>query len=91
LDIVWIWIEKFQASQNQLISFCEVIMQVVYVHHLGDDYNEMHRSPDDDPLFSEVLDLIDIIKGIDKDPETAQILSPYEGMLCSSTLKNQIH
>jgi hypothetical protein len=51
----------------------------------------MHRSPDDDPFFSEVLNLRDIIKDIEDDPETAQILRTYEGMVCSSTLKNHNH
>jgi hypothetical protein len=49
----------------------------------------MHRFHDNDPFFAEVLNLIDIIKDIEEDPETqaAQILSTYGGMLCYSTFR----
>ena len=40
------------------------------------------RFGDDDPFFSEVSNLIDIIEDIEEDPEAAQILSSYEGSLC---------
>ena len=37
------------------------------------------RFGDDDPFFSEVSNLIDVIEDIEEDPEAAQILSSYEG------------
>ena len=39
------------------------------------------RFRDDDPFFSEVSNLIDVIEDIEEDPEAAQILSSYEGSL----------
>ena len=39
------------------------------------------RFGDDDPFFSEVSNLIDVIEDIEEDPEAAQILSSYEGSL----------
>lgn len=37
------------------------------------------RFEKDDPFFSEVSNLIDVIEDIEEDPEAAQILSSYEG------------
>ena len=39
------------------------------------------RFGDDDPFFSEVSNLIDVIEDIEEDPDAAQILSSYEGLL----------
>lgn len=39
------------------------------------------RFRDDDPFFSEVSNLIDVIEDIEEDPDAAQILSSYEGSL----------
>jgi hypothetical protein len=39
------------------------------------------RFGDDDPFFSEVSNLIDVIEDIEEDPGAAQILSSYEGLL----------
>jgi hypothetical protein len=63
------------------------VQPILYVCCPGDDYEETHRFPDNDPFFSEVLNLMDI-KDIEEDPETAQILSTYEGMLCYLTFTN---
>jgi hypothetical protein len=63
------------------------VQPILYGYCPGDNYKEMHRSLDNDPFFSEVLNLINIIKDIEEDPETAQILSTYEGMLFGSTMK----
>ena len=37
------------------------------------------RFGDDDPFFSEVSNLIDVIEDIEEDPDAGQILSSYEG------------
>ena len=44
---------------------------------------------DDDPFFSEISNLIDIIEDIEEDPEAAQILSTYEGQyhFCLESLR----
>jgi len=39
----------------------------------------MMTFPDDDPFFSEISNLIDVVEDIEEDPEAAQILSSYEG------------
>ena len=52
---------------------------VLYVRRPGSDHEESHRFPDDDPFFSEVSVLIDNIEDIEEDPETATILSTFEG------------
>ena len=41
----------------------------------------MHNFADDDPFFSEVSVFIDNIEDIEDSPETAQILSSFEGAL----------
>ena len=40
---------------------------------------QMINFPDDDPFFSEISNLIDIIEDIEEDPDAAQILCTYEG------------
>lgn len=55
------------------------VQPVLYIRKPGDDNEQMIRFPDDDPFFSEVSNLIDIIEDIEEDPEAAQILSTYEG------------
>lgn len=52
---------------------------VLYVRKPGDDSEQAIKYPDDDPFFSEVSNLIDIIEDIEEDPEAAQILSTYDG------------
>ena len=52
---------------------------VLYIRKPGDDNEQAIRFPDDDPFFSEVSNLIDIIEDIEEDPDAAQILSTYEG------------
>jgi len=51
---------------------------VLYVRKPGDDFEQTYRFPDDDPFFSEVSNLIDVIEDIEEDPEAGQILSSFE-------------
>jgi hypothetical protein len=55
------------------------VQPVLHIREPGDDNERTVRFPDDDPFFSEVSNLIDIIEDIEEDPEAAQILSSYEG------------
>jgi len=52
---------------------------VLYIRRPGSDLEETHRFPDDDPFFSEISNMIDIVEDIEEDPECATILSSYEG------------
>ncbi len=45
----------------------------------GDDNETTIRFADDDPFFSEVSNLIDVIEDIEEDSDASQILSSYEG------------
>ncbi|KAJ3883725.1 putative oxidoreductase C terminal-domain-containing protein [Lentinula edodes] len=54
------------------------VQPVLYVRKPGDDHEQTYRFPDDDPFFSEVSNLIDIIEDIEEDPDAACILSNYE-------------
>lgn len=60
------------------------VAPVLYVRRPGSDHEETHQFSEDDPFFSEVSVLIDNIEDIEEDPETAQILSSFEGMSCAS-------
>ncbi len=55
------------------------MLPVLYVRKPGDDNEQITKFPDDDPFFSEVSNLIDVVEGTQSGPETAQILSSYEG------------
>ena len=55
------------------------VQPTLYIRRPGSDLDETHRFPDDDPFFSEVSNLIDVIEDIEEDPETAQILCTFEG------------
>lgn len=55
------------------------VQPVLYIRKPGDDNEQAIRFPDDDPFFSEVSNLIDVIEDIEEDPDAAQILSTYEG------------
>ncbi len=55
------------------------VQPVLYVRKPGDDHEQTINFPDDDPFFSEVSNLIDIIEDIEEDPDAAQILSSYDG------------
>lgn len=57
------------------------VQPTLYIRKPGDDHEQTFRFPDDDPFFSEVSNLIDVIEDIEEDPEAAQILSTYEGSL----------
>ena len=52
---------------------------VLYIRRPGSDLEETHRFPDDDPFFSEISNLIDVVEDIEEDPESATILSSFEG------------
>ncbi|KAJ7774767.1 putative oxidoreductase C terminal-domain-containing protein [Mycena metata] len=54
------------------------VQPTLYIRKPGDDHEQTFRFPDDDPFFSEVSNLIDVIEDIEDDPEAAQILSTYE-------------
>ena len=60
------------------------VSPVLYIRKPGDDSETTMRFGDDDPFFSEVSNLIDIIEDIEEDPDAAQILSSYEGLLSYS-------
>ena len=62
--------------QRRLVN--PYVQPVLYIRRPGDDFEETHRFGDDDPFFSEVSNLIDVIEDIEDDPEAAQILSSYE-------------
>jgi hypothetical protein len=55
------------------------VQPVLYIRKPGDDNETTVRFAEDDPYFSEVSNLIDIIEDIEEDPDAAQILSTYEG------------
>jgi len=54
------------------------VLPVLHIRRPGDDYEQITTFPDDDPFFSEVSNLIDIVEGGEQGRETAQILSSYE-------------
>ncbi|KZO95769.1 hypothetical protein CALVIDRAFT_499568 [Calocera viscosa TUFC12733] len=47
----------------------------LYVRRPGDDHEETYRYGDDDPFFTEVANMIDVIEG---GPDKAEILSSFE-------------
>jgi len=59
------------------------VQPALYIRRPGDDHEQMMTFPDDDPFFSEISNLIDVVEDIEEDPEAAQILSSYEGDLTS--------
>ena len=58
------------------------VAPVLYVRRPGSDNEETHHFAEDDPFFSEVSVWIDNIEDIEEDPDTAQILSTFEGASC---------
>lgn len=51
----------------------------LYIRSPDSDYDELQRFPDDDPFFSEVSNLIEVIEDIEEDPEEGGlILSSFE-------------
>jgi hypothetical protein len=52
---------------------------VLYIRRPGSDLEETYRFPADDPFFSEISNLIDVVEDIEEDPDDAIILSSYEG------------
>ena len=57
------------------------VQPVLYIRRPGSDLEETYRFPDDDPFFSEISVFIDNTEDIEEDPETATMLSSYEGMI----------
>lgn len=53
------------------------VQPTLYIRRPGDDHEEVHRFADDDPFFSEVSNLIDVIEDIEDESESL-ILSSYE-------------
>ena len=69
---------SFTVINTSTIRLVDPYVQpVLYVRRPGDDYEETHRFPDDDPFFSEVSNLIDVIEDIEDD-EGGLILSSFE-------------
>ncbi|KAH8107119.1 putative oxidoreductase C terminal-domain-containing protein [Cristinia sonorae] len=66
------------ADGYQLKLVNPYVQPVLHVRKPGNDHEEIHRFPDDDPFFSEISVWIDNIEDIEEDPETSQILSSYE-------------
>lgn len=54
------------------------VQPVLYVRRPGDDNETVMHFTDDDPFFSEVSNLIDLVEGCE-DPDSITILSSYEG------------
>ncbi|TFK76507.1 hypothetical protein BDN72DRAFT_240715 [Pluteus cervinus] len=54
------------------------VQPVLHVRKPGDDFEQTHTFPEDDPFFSEISNFIDVIEDIEEDPESATILSNYE-------------
>ena len=57
------------------------VQPVLHIRRPGSDLEETYRFPDDDPFFSEISVFIDNIEDIEENPETATMLSSYEGMI----------
>jgi hypothetical protein len=57
------------------------VQPVLHIRRPGSDLEETYRFPDDDPFFSEISVFVDNIEDIEEDPETATMLSSYEGMI----------
>jgi len=51
------------------------VQPTLYVRAPGDDYEHVHRFDNDDPFFSEISNLIDVIED---GPDSAEILSTYQ-------------
>ncbi|KAG5646651.1 hypothetical protein DXG03_002641 [Asterophora parasitica] len=66
------------ADGYQLKLVNPYVQPILYVRKPGDDIEQAFQFPDDDPFFSEVSNLIDIVEDIEEDSEAAQILSSYE-------------
>jgi len=54
------------------------VQPVLYIRRPGDDNETTIRFDNDDPFFSEVSNLIDIVEDIEEDSEAGMILSTYE-------------
>jgi len=57
------------------------VQPVLHIRRPGSDLDETYRFPDDDPFFSEISVFIDNAEDIEEDPETATMLSSYEGTI----------
>jgi hypothetical protein len=80
---------SYPLSRLCFVTLCDrlvnpYVQPILHIRRPGSDLEETHRFPDDDPFFSEVSNLIDIVEDIEEDPDSATILSSYEGA-CPST------
>lgn len=68
------------------------VLPVLHVRKPGDDLERTYTFPDDDPFFSEVSNLIDVIEDIEEDTEASQILSTYDGQLrhCAAAIQTHL-
>lgn len=57
------------------------VQPVLHIRRPGSDLEETYRFPDDDPFFSEISVFIDNVEDIEENPETATMLSSYEGAI----------
>ena len=57
------------------------VQPVLHIRRPGNDIEETYRFPDDDPFFSEISVFVDNVEDIEEDPETATMLSSYEGTI----------
>ena len=57
------------------------VQPILHIRRPGSDIEETYRFPDDDPFFSEISVFIDNIEDIEEDPDTATMLSSYEGTI----------
>ena len=69
---------EYSSASCRLVN--PYVQPVLHIRRPGSDLEETYRFPDDDPFFSEISVFIDNIEDIEEDPETATMLSSYEGM-----------
>ena len=79
------WVTSTSPCCRYSLALCRLVnpyvQPVLNIRRPGSDLEETYRFPDDDPFFSEISVFIDNIEDIEEDPETATMLSSYEGMI----------
>lgn len=66
------------------------VQPVLHIRRPGSDLEETYNFPDDDPFFSEISVFIDNIEDIEEHPETATMLSSYEGAIPIACVSSDI-
>ncbi|KAJ8487223.1 hypothetical protein ONZ45_g14414 [Pleurotus djamor] len=66
------------ADGYQLKLVDPYVQPILVIRKPGDDHEQTVRFPDDDPFFSEISNLIDIVEDIEEESDAGQILSSYE-------------